>query len=808
MNSYNPKTVESKWQKIWEETGLYKTETDKSRHKFYCLVMFPYPSGDLHSGHWYCFGPSDTFARFNRMQGKKVLHPIGFDAFGLPAENAAIKRDIAPAKWTAGNVKTMTAQLKSMGAMYDWSKSIDTSRPEYYRWTQWLFLKLYEQKLAYRAKGWQNWCPSCQTVLANEQVIGPNNECERCGTPVTKKELEQWFFKITEYADRLLEGLEEIEWPEKIKQMQRNWIGRSVGAELEFKIEGSKSAIKVFTTRADTIYGATYMVLAPEHELVGRVTTSEHQHEVEKYTRQAASKSEVERMDTERAKTGVFTGAYAINPATKEKIPVWVADYVLAGYGTGAIMAVPAHDERDYEFAKKFDLTVTEVIKAGELPYSGEGEITNSGEFDGQNSAEAREKMTKQFGREKVNYKMRDWLISRQRYWGAPIPIVYCDTCGTQPVPEDQLPVELPLEVKFKPTGKSPLSESPDFYEAKCPKCKGPARRETDTMDTFVDSSWYFLRYPDPNNNKAAFDKEKTKHWLPVDQYIGGVEHAILHLLYARFITKVLHDAKEIEFNEPFKRLFNQGLILGPDGQKMSKSRGNVINPDDWVGDYGADTFRIYLMFMGPYEQGGPFNPSGIDGTKRFLNRVWVLTQEYLSSKDTLEDKGTDQALEAALASATHKTLKKVTEDLQVFGFNTAIAAQMELVNEMYKLKKDLPLRGDVWQESLEILLKILAPFAPHITEELWQQLGHKESIHITSWPVFDEKLTQDELIEVVVQINGKVRAALSAAPGASQADIVELAKAHEAVQRHTEDKKIIKEIYVPDKLVNFVVKE
>lgn len=813
MKDYKPQEIEKKWQEIWEKTGIYKTRDDDRLPKFYSLAMFPYPSGDLHTGHWWAFGPADTYSRYKHLAGFNVLHPFGYDSFGLPAENAAIKRDILPARWTAQNTANMTRQITQMGPMYDWEKLVDTSAPDYYKWTQWLFLLLYKNKLAYRAKGWQNWCPSCQTVLANEQVVGESNVCERCGTPVIKKELEQWFFKITDYAEALLEGLNRIDWPEKIKTMQKNWIGRSEGAGIEFDVEGMKKTIEVFTTRPDTLFGATYMVIAPEHPLVDAITTKEQKADVNSYRAEAANETELDRISEIKDKTGVFTGSYAINPINKEKIPIWIADYVLMNYGTGAIMAVPAHDERDFEFAKKYSLPIKEVVKSPHKSennvYIGEGKMTNSGKFDGKNSQEAKKLIVEELEKQKkgefnVSYKLRDWLISRQRYWGAPIPIIYCDKCGVVPVPESDLPVELPLEVHFKPTGKSPLSELPEFYETKCPECGSDAKRETDTMDTFVDSSWYFLRYPNPNYEKGMFDPEAVKKWLPVDQYMGGVEHAILHLLYARFITKVLNDQKLVDFDEPFTKLFNQGIILGPDGQKMSKSRGNVVNPDDWVGNYGGDTFRMYLMFTGPWDQGGPFDKRGIAGVFRFLVRVWTFVQEF---DETDSRRVRNSVAETAALRILHKTIKNVGQSYEKFRFNTAISQLMEGLNDLQKIRLDFGFENkDVWRGILESYLILMHPLVPHITEELWNKLGHDESVFTADWPKYDPKLIKEDIMTLVVQVDGKVRDTIEVEAGIDEKAATELAKKSHKVKQHTK-KGISKTIFVKPKLVSIVTK-
>ncbi len=813
MKRYNPKEIEPKWRKVWKESDLYKTPEKPGEDKFYCLAMFPYPSGNIHVGHWYNFAPADTVARYNRMLGKKLLHPIGFDAFGLPAENAAIKNDTQPAQWTWSNIDTMTEQLESIGAMYDYDKLVNTAKPDYYRWTQWIFLKLYENGLAYRKKATVNWCPSCQTVLANEQVVGDDNHCERCDTPVEQKELRQWYFKITDYAERLLNDAEELDWPERVMTMQRNWIGKSVGAEINFKVDGHKDELQVFTTRPDTLYGATYMVLAPEHPLVEVITTEDQKADIEKYQSDVSGKTELERKQDEKDKTGVFTGAYAINPVNDEKIPIWIADYVLMSYGTGAIMAVPSNDERDWEFAKKFDLPIIEIIKDHDKQevreFGIEGEMINSGKYDGQRSEDMREEVIadlreQSLAKEQINYRLRDWLISRQRYWGAPIPIVYCDKCGEVPVSEKDLPVLLPEDVEFEHTGKSPLLEIDDFVNTTCPKCGASAKRETDTMDTFVDSSWYYLRYPNTKYLDGPFDPEAIEQWSQVDHYIGGIEHAILHLLYSRFITKALHDHAGLSFEEPFKKLTNQGMILGPDGLKMSKSRGNVVSPDEQVGSYGTDSLRLYLMFMGPYEQGGPYNMTGITGTRRFIDRVWTLVAEFLESSD----ENASDLSDIELSTSTHKTIKKVTQDLQRLSFNTAISAMMAQVNTLNQIKAEFGYsHSEQWREALETLILLLAPFAPHVSEELWEMLGNDTSVHVQAWPAWDDKYVKDELITVVVQVNGKVRASLELPADIGEEEMTEEAKKEEKIAGYLKDGEVVKIITVPGKLVNFVVK-
>ncbi len=822
MQRYNPQLIERKWQEIWDKTGLYKTPDDPGNDKYYCLVMFPYPSGNLHIGHWYNFAPADTVARFHRAIGKKVLHPIGFDAFGLPAENAAIKRDIHPAQWTEANIKHMTKQLKSIGAMYDWNKVVDTSKPDYYRWTQWLFLLLYKNGLAYKKKGVVNWCPKDKTVLANEQVVGERNECERCGTPVVQKELEQWYFKITAYAERLLKDAQDLDWPERVKTMQANWIGRSRGAEIDFLLDSGKDKIKVFTTRPDTLFGATFLVLAPEHALVKKLLRTKASSELKQYVDQARRKTELERKQEGKAKTGVFSGAYAVNPLSREKMPIWVADYVLMSYGTGAIMAVPAHDHRDYEFAKRYNLPIKTVIESQAAEkggaYPGEGRLVNSGKYSGLDSAVARERITadlvkQRLGKEKVNYKLRDWLVSRQRYWGAPIPIIYCKACGTVPVPEEDLPVKLPRNIKFHPSGRSPLADNESFINTKCPTCGRPAKRETDTLDTFVDSSWYYLRYPNTKYRRGAFDPKAVERWLPVDHYIGGIEHAILHLLYARFITKALRDYAGLSFDEPFIKLSNQGTILGPDGQKMSKSKGNVVDPDEQVASYGADSLRLYLMFMGPYDQGGPYDMGGIAGTRRFIERVWKLVEEFLAAEQAADTSelaaAADSEKETRLIIELHKTIKKVTHDIERLSFNTAIAQLMRFINVVNQLREDgfdFDQGFNAYREALNAYLRLLAPFAPHVAEELWYELGGDKSVHTAGWPVWDEKLVKDELITIVVQVNGKVRADLLVPADLDMDEIARRAQEDELVAKWVEGKEIKRVVKVPGRLINFVV--
>lgn len=809
--------IDRKWQKIWEETKLYKFNPENVDKKLYCLEMFPYPSGaKLHIGHWYNYGPTDSWARMKRMQGYEVFHPMGFDAFGLPAENYAIKTGIHPYDSTMENIRTMERQLREMGVTFDWDYEIITCLPEYYKWTQWIFLKLYEAGLAYRKKAPVNWCPSCQTVLANEQVI--DGKCERCGTEVTKKELTQWFFKITAYAEELLEKLDDLDWPEKTKMMQRNWIGKSEGAEIEFKIDGKDLSFRVFTTRADTLFGATYVVLAPEHELVDLITTEEYKEAVEEYKEYAKKQSEIERLSTEKEKTGVFTGAYAIHPLTGEKLPIWIADYVLVTYGTGCVMGVPGHDERDYEFATKYNLPIKRVIKGvgdvdDSLPFVEYGILVNSEEFTGMTSEEARVKIVEKLKAEgkaefKVNYRMRDWLVSRQRYWGAPIPIIHCERCGIVPVPEEDLPVLLPYDVEFEPTGESPLKKHAGFMNVTCPKCGGPALRDPDTLDTFVDSSWYYLRYPDNKNDKEPFNKEWINKMLPVDKYVGGAEHATMHLLYSRFITKVLRDLGYLNFDEPFLSLVHQGTILGPDGSRMSKSRGNVISPDDYIKQYGSDVFRLYLMFGFSYSEGGPWSDEGIRAIARFVNRVERFIEKFIETrqnpgktKEEMED------AEKELNYVRHYTIKHVTLDADKFEFNTAIARIMELVNALYKYENEVEVKNmKFYEDVVRDFVKILAPFAPHFSEEMWERLGYEYSVFNQKWPEWDEKALEREMVEIAIQVNGKVRSKAQVPSNATDEELKQIALSDERVKSYLDGKEIKKVIIVKNRLVNIVV--
>jgi len=842
MKKYDFKQIEKKWQAWWEKERLYQTDLHGEGRKCYCLVMFIYPSADkMHIGHWYNYGPTDTWARFRKMKGYNVFEPIGYDAFGLPAENYAIKHGIHPWDSTSENVRVIREQLKTIGAMYDWSREINTSEPEYYKWTQWLFLQAYKAGLAYRAKGPVNWCPSCQTVLANEQVMA-DGTCERCETLVTRKDMVQWFLKITAYADRLLEGLDKIDWPEKTKAMQRNWIGKSRGASITFSFDNSTSGadslseeerkFNVFTTRADTLFGATYVVMAPEHPLVEKITVPERREAVKAYIAQARAQNEIQRTSTMREKTGVFTGAYAINPINKEKIQVWIADYVLLSYGSGIIMAVPAHDERDFQFARKFSLPIREVIAPPEgsqgdsleEAYIDPGTMVNSGRFDGLHSAEGAVKVVEQLKTQgladfEVNYKIRDWLISRQRYWGVPIPIVYCEKCGEVPVPEEQLPVELPYEVDFKKAarGVSPLATNEAFVNTSCPACGGPARRESDTMDTFVDSSWYFLRYLSPHLDDRPFDRELCDSWLPVHHYVGGVDHATMHLIYARFVNMVLYDLGHIGFEEPFQRLSHQGTVTNQ-GAKMSKSRGNVINPQTYLDRYGSDTFRCYLMFMGDYSQGGDWDDTGIQGMYRFLTRVWRLVQFNADRikgvqrrKTTADNIGKLGQKERKIARVMHNSIRRVTEDIERMHFNTAISRIMELVNELVpysgKDSDNEALDFEFLAEALDNLVLLFAPFAPHISEELWQQaMAHEKSVFLNRWPSYDPQILKTDVVTIVIQINGKLRSQVRVPRDTPEEEVAEAARTDPKTAGYLEGRQIRKVFHVPNKLVNFVV--
>ncbi len=803
---YDHKKIEKKWQESWEKNRTFEVVEDSDKKKYYCLDMFPYPSGDgLHVGHPEGYTATDIFSRYLRMHGYNVMHPMGWDAFGLPAENFAIKKGIHPATTTKKNIDHFRKQIKSLGFSYDWSREVNTASQEYYKWTQWLFLELHKHGLAYKRRAPVNWCTSCQTVLANEQV--QDGTCERCKSVVVQKELEQWFFKVTQYAEELLGDLDSLDWPEPIKSAQRNSIGKSEGAEIEFKIKNQEVKIKVFTTRPDTLFGATYLVMAPEHPLImSNEFRIENQAEVDAYIAQTKKKTELERLHLEKEKTGVeCKGGKAINPATGKEIPIWIADYCVVSYGTGAIMAVPAHDERDFAFAKKFGLPITMVVcphyPAPTCPvldeaYTGQGHLVESGQFNGMKSNEAKQAITDFVGGiMKVNYKIRDWLISRQRYWGAPIPIIYCEACGEVPVPEIDLPVTLPTDVDFRPTGESPLVRSASFHNVKCPNCGKNARRESDTMDTFVCSSWYFLRYASANSSDVPFEKEKIDYWLPVDMYVGGAEHAVLHLLYARFITKALRDMGYLNFSEPFSRLRNQGLILGEDGEKMSKSRGNVINPDEIIELYGADTIRLYEMFMGPFEDAKPWNAKSIIGIRRFLEKVWRV---YASQEHGEESEKSDP-----LEKVIHKTIKKVTQDIVTFKFNTAISALMICANALTDTKalgKEIPV------SFLEKFILLLSPFAPHMAEELWQNLGKTDTLAFHQWPTYDEALLEEETYRLIIQVNGKVRDSIEITKKTSDIELKKISFEREIIKKWTEGKTISKTVIIPNRLINIVV--
>lgn len=803
--------TDKKWQKKWEETNLYKFDENNMDKKLYVLEMFSYPSGSqLHAGHWFNYGPVDSWARMKRMQGYNVFQPMGFDAFGLPAENYAIKTGIHPKDSTDKNIETMEKQLKAMGAMFNWDNEVVTCRPDYYKWTQWLFLKLYEKGLAYRKNAPVNWCPSCNTVLANEQVV--EGHCERCESEVTKKNLTQWFLKITEYADELLEKLDDLDWPEKTKSMQKHWIGRSTGSEVTFKVKDSDIQFNTFTTRIDTLFGVSYVVLAPENELVDKLTTEENKAAVETYKEAAAKQSDIERQSISREKTGVFTGSYAINPINGGAIPIWVGDYVLNTYGTGAVMAVPAHDDRDYAFAQKYNLPIERVIEGGDaLPFTEYGPMMNSGKFDGFKGEEAKNAVVAELeklglGKKQVNYRLRDWLVSRQRYWGAPIPMIHCDKCGTVPVPEDQLPVELPYNVEFDPDGKSPLAKSEEFMNVTCPKCGCAAHRDADTLDTFVCSSFYYLRYADNKNTEKAFDSEIINKMLPVDKYVGGPEHACMHLLYARFITKALRDMGLLNFDEPFLSLTHQGLILGPDGQKMSKSKGNTISPDDYIKEYGADVFRMYLMFGFGYIDGGAWSDDGIKSIGKFVDRIERTLDTAIAEVNCKKAaKDTIDAAEKELNYWRHFAIRGVSEDAEKLQFNTAIARLMELTNALNKYINEDIKNTSFLKEVLVDYIKLLAPFAPHFSEEQWETLGMSYSVFNDKWPEFNPAALVKDEVEIAIQINGKIKAKINVATSSSEDEIKEAALNDETIKVNLEGKTVRKVIIIKGRLVNIV---
>ncbi len=811
--------IEKKWQSFWEETKIYKTDLSQTEKKLYTLVMFIYPSGSkTHIGHWYNYAPTDSWARFKKLRGFNVFEPMGYDAFGLPAENYAIKTGVHPKDSTLQNIKDIREQLKTMGCMYDWDAELMTCVPEYYKWNQWLFLKLYENGLAYRKNAPVNWCPSCKTVLANEQVQS-DGDCERCGTLVEQKNLTQWFFKITDYTEKLLDGLETIDWPEKTKLMQKNWIGKSIGAEIKFKIDNYDENISVFTTRPDTLFGATYMVLSPEHPLVDIITVADQKDKVVEYQNKVKNLSEIDRTSTVKEKTGAFTGAYAVNPANSKKIPIWIADYVLMTYGTGAIMAVPGQDERDWEFAEKFDLPIIRTVQTTEgfdgNAFTGDGVAINSDFLNGLNVSDAKEKMItwlveNNLGKGTTTYRLRDWLISRQRYWGTPIPIIHCEKCGEVPVPISDLPVELPYDVDFKHDGGSPLANNLEFVNTKCPKCDAPAKREADTMDTFVDSSWYYLRYLNPNIDDKIFDGELAEKWTPVDTYVGGAEHATMHLLYARFIHKFLNDIKLVNSNEPFQRLIHQGTITNQ-GAKMSKSKGNVVDPGIFIDEYGADVFRMYLMFMGPYDLGGDWSDKGIVGVDRFVQRVYTLFQNYKNvvnefPANTKYDLNELSEVEKEVYRKVNQTLEKYDGEIENFRFNTTVAFLMELMNELNKSLSSC--RKDLAAYVLERFTFLLSPLAPHLGDECWSLIGNKESIfkNPPSYKVDEAALTVD-YVTIVVQVNGKVRAKINLPVDCEESVVKEEVFADENVKVHTDGKTIVKEIYIKNKIYNIVVK-
>ncbi len=810
--------IEKKWQKFWEEKEVYKTDLSDTANKLYCLVMLPYPSAaKIHIGHWYHYGPTDSWARFKKLKGFNVFEPLGYDAFGLPAENSAIKTGIHPQDSTLKNISDIREMVLQMGGMYDWNSELMTCVPEYYKWNQWLFLQLYKKGLAYRKNAPVNWCPSCQTVLAREQVLN-DGTCERCGTVVIQKNLTQWFFKITDYAEELLDGLDKIDWPEKTKTMQLNWIGKSIGAEVNFSVVEREEKITVFTTRPDTLFGATYMVLAPEHPLVEKITTKECKAKVEEYVDSIKSMTEIDRTSTVKEKTGVPTGAFAVNPTNGKEIPIWIADYVLMTYGTGAIMAVPGQDERDWEFAKKFDLPIIRTVQPPDDfegdAYVGEGPAINSDFLNGLYIDDAKKKIIawleeKEIGKKTINYRLRDWLISRQRYWGTPIPIIYCDRCGEVPVPKDQLPVVLPYEVDFKPKGGSPLASKEDFVNTTCPKCGGKAKRDVDTMDTFVDSSWYFLRYLNPNFNDGMFDTKLASTWVPVDTYIGGAEHAVMHLLYARFVYKFLRDIGLVKGDEPFLKLIHQGTITNM-GAKMSKSKGNVVDPNEFLHEYGADVFRMYLMFMGPYELGGDWSDKGIVGLDRFVQRSYALFEQHKNiaaenpAKDKYDLSGLNES-EKNIYRKTNQTLKKFEVEIENFRFNTAVASLMELLNE---LKTIDDCGKEIQTYALERLASMLAPIAPHLGEECWQLLGKEKSIFFDPlWFNVDENALTVDNVTIVIQINGKVRAKLEVPVDLNEKEVKKIVFSEEKVKSYIDGKQIVKEIYVPNKIYNIVVR-
>ena len=823
MNAkYNFSEIEKKWQKYWDDKEVFKTVEDASKKKFYCLEMFPYPSGKLHMGHVRNYSIGDVVARFKKMDGYNVLHPMGWDSFGLPAENAAIKHGIHPSIWTWDNIAEMRKQLKELGLSYDWDREVATCHEDYYKWMQWIFIQFYKRGLAYKKENPVNWCPSCQTVLANEQVV--EGCCERCKSPVGKKNLSQWYFKITDYAERLLDNLDTLDgWPNKVKVMQKNWIGKSVGAEVEFKIKDWEETLTVFTTRVDTIYGTTYMVLAPEYPSVLKmVEGTEYEQPVKEYIEKVEHMNDIERTSTTNEKTGVFIGKYAVNPFTKKEIPIYISDYVLMGYGTGAVMGVPAHDQRDFEFATKFGIDIIPVVDPGDpeidlnnlkCACAAEGNLVNSGEFNGMNNKEAIGKFIELveewgIGKRTINYRLRDWLISRQRYWGTPIPMIYCEDCGWVPEKEENLPVLLPTDVEFTGKGESPLTTSKVFADVVCPKCGKPAKRETDTMDTFLDSSWYFLRYCDPKNTEAPFDSAKANYWMNVDQYIGGVEHAILHLMYSRFFQMALYDMGLVDCEEPFKNLLTQGMV-NKDGKKMSKSLGNVVSPEEIIKKYGADTARLFILFAAPPDRELDWSDAGVEGSYRFLNRVYRLVYEFKKKYPEVPaefkiEGPADKSLNYMLNAA----IKKVSEDVGGrYSFNTAISTIMELVNEMYKYKEGEKVNAGLLGKAVKDLILILSPFTPHICEEMWEHMGQSESLVSMPWPEYDEAALIKDEVEVVIQVNGKLKDKIFAANNSDRAELEKAALERKNIQTLLEGKTVVKVVVVPNKLVNIVVK-
>lgn len=821
IDKYNFSEIEKKWQTKWAEGDVFKVTEDPDKEKYYVLEMFPYPSGKLHMGHVRNYSIGDVLARFKKMKGFNVLHPMGWDSFGLPAENAAIKHGVEPSKWTWENIGEMREQLKELGLSYDWDREVATCHPDYYKWMQWIFIQFYKKGLAYKKENPVNWCPSCQTVLANEQVV--DGKCERCKTLVGKKDLSQWYFKITDYAERLLDNLEELPgWPNKVKLMQKNWIGKSIGAEVTFEIDGFDKGLDVFTTRPDTLYGVTYMVMAPEHPYLKElVAGSEYEEPVNAYVDKVQHMSDIERTSTTNEKTGQFTGRYAINPLTGKKVPIFISDYVLMDYGTGAIMAVPAHDQRDFDFAKKFDLEIIPVVDSDDpevdvydlkAAFAAEGTMINSEMFNGMNNKEAIEKIIdyleeKKIGKKSINYKLRDWLISRQRYWGTPIPMIHCDDCGWVPEKEENLPVLLPADVQFTGKGESPLATSKTFVNTTCPVCGKPARRELDTMDTFLDSSWYFLRYCDPKNAEAPFSKEKVDYWMNVDQYIGGVEHAILHLMYARFFQMALYDLGLVSTEEPFKNLLTQGMVI-KDGAKMSKSLGNVVSPAEIIDKYGADTARLFILFAAPPERELDWSDKGVEGSFRFINRVYRMVYDFSQNySEVLESYEISGDADKNMAYWLNYAIKKVSDDIgERFNFNTAISTIMELVNEMYRYKEGTVNPG-LFGAAIKDLIIMLAPFVPHVTEEMWEHLGYEGSVHDQSWPEYDEKALVKDTVEIVVQVNGKIKEKLDIAGGLSREEMEKTAMENEKVKGLIEGKNVVKVIAVPGKLINIVVK-